>query len=80
MWTYDQLSGALGKDGQRVATGYSGFGQGKNNPDMENVLDVGPIPGAFMASAHRTTRRRTVPMLWPSRRNPVPTLLAATDS
>ena len=44
MWTYDQLSGALGKDGQRVATGYSGFGEGKNNPDLENIHDVGPIP------------------------------------
>jgi hypothetical protein len=44
MWTYDQLSGALGKGGQRVATGYSGFGEGKNNPAMENVPDAGPIP------------------------------------
>ena len=44
MWTYDQRSGALGKDGQRVATGYSGFGQGKNNPELENIHDVGPIP------------------------------------
>jgi hypothetical protein len=44
MWTYDQLSGALGRDGQHVATGYSGFGEGKNNPDKEQVHDVGPIP------------------------------------
>src|ERR1035437_6770871 len=44
MWTYDQLSGVLGKDGQRVSTGYSGSGEGKNNPDLENEHDVGPIP------------------------------------
>ena len=44
MWTYDQLSGALSKDGQHVATGYSGFAEGKNNPGKEQVHDVGPIP------------------------------------
>ncbi|MGD0773196.1 MAG: tlde1 domain-containing protein [Candidatus Solibacter sp.] len=58
MWTYDQLSGALGKDGQQVATGgYSGFGQGKNNPDMENVPDVGPIPRGIydIGPIHDTT-------------------------
>ena len=57
MWIYDQLSGGLSKDGQRVATGYSGFGPGKNNPDMENVPDVGPIPrGVYdIGPMHDTT-------------------------
>ena len=57
MWTYEQRSGALGKDGQRVATGYSGFGDGKNNPDLENVHDVGPIPRGVYAIGppHDTT-------------------------
>jgi hypothetical protein len=27
-----------------IATGYSGMGDGKNNPTMQNVGDVGPIP------------------------------------
>jgi hypothetical protein len=44
MWTYAQKSGNLLQDGQRVATGYSGFDSGKNNPDMQAVEDVGPIP------------------------------------
>lgn len=43
-WTYSQKSGDLRRDGQPVATGYSGTGVGKNNPAMENVPDVGPIP------------------------------------
>ena len=57
MWIYDQLSGGLSQDGQRVATGYSGFGPGKNNPDMENVPDVGPIPrGVYdIGPMHDTT-------------------------
>jgi hypothetical protein len=44
MWTYAQKSGNLLQDGQLVATGYCGFDEGKNNPTMQAVRDVGPIP------------------------------------
>ncbi|HYA97988.1 MAG TPA: tlde1 domain-containing protein [Methylomirabilota bacterium] len=44
MWTYVQKSGALLHDGELVGSGYSGFGEGKNNPAMQAVHDVGPIP------------------------------------
>jgi len=50
MWTYVQKTGQLSHDGAYAATGYSGYDdpdtgqQGKNNPDLENVEDVGPIP------------------------------------
>jgi len=43
-WTYAQKSGELQLDGRPVATGYSGAGAGKNNPALQNVRDVGPIP------------------------------------
>jgi hypothetical protein len=43
-WTYAQKTGELQQDGQPVATGYSGAGSGKNNPEMERVPNVGPIP------------------------------------
>lgn len=43
-WTYSQKSGELNQDGNKVATGYSGAGTGKNNPEMQNVHNVGPIP------------------------------------
>jgi type VI secretion system (T6SS) effector TldE1-like protein len=43
-WTYAQKTGELRQDGKHVATGYSGFGAGKNNPQMESVHNVGPIP------------------------------------
>lgn len=45
-WTYSQRTGRLKQDGKHVATGYSGAGSGKNNPEMENVHNVGPIPQA----------------------------------
>jgi hypothetical protein len=44
MWTYVQQTGALLQDEQPVATGYSGFDNGKNNPAMQAVPNVGPIP------------------------------------
>ncbi len=43
-WTYAQKTGELQQDGKRVGTGYSGAGRGKNNPEMEHVPNVGPIP------------------------------------
>ena len=43
-WTYAQKTGELQQNEQHVATGYSGTGEGKNNPDMQSVRNVGPIP------------------------------------
>ena len=43
-WTYSQKTGDLEQDGSHVATGYSGAGEGKNNPVLQSVRNVGPIP------------------------------------
>ena len=43
-WTYSQKSGELDRDDAKVATGYSGAGTGKNNPEMQHIHNVGPIP------------------------------------
>lgn len=43
-WTYAQKTGELQQDGKHVAKGYSGAGAGKNNPAMQQVPNVGPIP------------------------------------
>lgn len=45
MWFFSQSSGNVwSDDGKLLVTGYSGHGEGKNNPDLEAVKDVGPIP------------------------------------
>lgn len=52
MWIYSQSTGELNYFGSSTEintivlpyTGYSGKGDGKNNPDLENVEGVGPIP------------------------------------
>jgi len=45
MWIYSQTSGHLWNDhGECIATGYSGFGEGKNNPSLQDEAFIGPIP------------------------------------
>jgi Protein of unknown function (DUF2778) len=43
-WIYEQATGKLGHDGDFVGTCYSGNGAGVNNPEFEDVHNVGPIP------------------------------------
>jgi Protein of unknown function (DUF2778) len=43
-WSYSQSTGTLGHNGTVVAIGYSGHDRGKNNPDMQQIPNVGPIP------------------------------------
>ena len=43
--TYSQADGTLTNDeGNVIANGWAGHGQGKNNPFMENVHNIGPLP------------------------------------
>lgn len=43
-FTYSQTTGVMRRDSGWEANGYSGCGQGLNNPAMESVADVGPLP------------------------------------
>jgi hypothetical protein len=43
-WEYEQTTGALYHNEAFVCDGYSGYGIGKNNPVMQAVHNVGPIP------------------------------------
>lgn len=47
MWTYNSANGNLSHNGALVGTGYSGAGEGLNNPSMSDVHDVGPIPAGY---------------------------------
>jgi hypothetical protein len=50
MWTYEQKTGRLrDANGKTVAFGYAGNGEGKNNPDMQNVPNIGPLPQGIYA-------------------------------
>jgi hypothetical protein len=42
--TYSQISGALSDNGVVLGRGYSGHDIGKNNPALQGVHNVGPIP------------------------------------
>jgi hypothetical protein len=43
-WRYSQSTGELSRDGIFLCRGYAGHGPGLNNPEMESVHDIGPIP------------------------------------
>lgn len=56
-WRYSQSSGWLSHDGENVIEGYSGAGDGKNNPAMQDVHNVGPIPvGTYVIGAPSDTK------------------------
>lgn len=53
-WVWHQRSGTMTRDGQPFASGYAGRGVGKNNPDMQAVKGVGPLPaGSYRMTAMR---------------------------
>lgn len=43
-WIYNSANGNLSRNGELVGTGYSGNTAGLNNPAMDDVHNVGPIP------------------------------------
>lgn len=61
-WEYSQRTGVLTHNGQFFAKGYSGAGLGENNPSMENVVGIGPIPKGHyrITGAHNTVTRVTI--------------------
>ena len=78
--TYAQKTGELQQDSTHVATGYSGSGSG-NNPAMQNVADVGPIPaGDWTIAGHPPTPPVMVHTFCNFSRTPKPRPSAAADS
>lgn len=65
-WAWSQSAGRLYRDGKAAATGYSGRNapggqQGRNNPALEGVCAVGPIPKGRYSIAPPRTSARTSP-------------------
>jgi hypothetical protein len=53
-WEYSQHTGEMKLNGQFVGKGYSGFGPGKDKPEMEALSNIGPIPrGIYTIGAAR---------------------------
>jgi hypothetical protein len=62
MWTYSQSTGELtDPEGKIIATGYAGHGNGVNNPAMQNVPDVGPLPQGKYTISEASTQPRLGP-------------------
>ena len=45
MFTYRQSTGELfDPTGERIGVGYAGHGEGTNDPAMESIANIGPLP------------------------------------
>lgn len=65
MWTYEQATGRLLHDGLCADTGYSGKGDGKNNPAMQDVRGIGPLPkGTYTINAPIDTHTHGPYVMW----------------
>ena len=62
-WRYVQSTGELSHNGRRRATGYSGYGTGKNNPADEAVHEFGPIPRGHYRLGHPHASSNTGPFV-----------------
>lgn len=58
MFKYHQRTGAFYQDDKYLGTGYSGTGEGKNNPSMQSVKGIGPIPRGMykIGKPYRSTK------------------------
>ena len=68
MWTYIQTSGVLSHNGQQDGSGYSGHGDGINNPAMQSVSNVGPIPQGQWTIGEGVNDPKLGPVAMPLRR------------
>ena len=58
-WEYSQSTGRLTHNGVFIEKGYSGAGSGKDNPNMQHVKNVGPIPrGTYHIGTPRNSSSR----------------------
>jgi len=51
-WTYHQRTGILERENTKFTGAYAGKDAGKNNPDMQTVPDVGPLPRGSYRIGH----------------------------
>lgn len=71
-WTYIQSTGeVLRPDGSLACVGYAGRGEGRNNPALEHVADVGPLPRGNYSIGKMMARHPTAG-LWVLRLTPDP--------
>lgn len=61
-WRYNSATGEFGRDGRVACIGYSGFEQGKNSPEYEGIVDIGPIPRGLYQIGLPHTSARTGPL------------------
>lgn len=65
MLRYNSATGETVLDGHFEGIGYSGFGEGKDNPAMEAVPNIGPIPRGHWKIGAPVTHPHLGPLAFP---------------
>lgn len=70
-WRYEQSTGYLfAPDGTLAGSGYAGHGIGLDNPDAQDMHDVGPLPQGKYTIGPAYTSRRCGPVTMDLRPDP----------
>lgn len=72
MWIYNQKTGSLtDAAGVIIGLGYSGYGDGKNNPARQDTAKIGPIPTGYYAIGSPFTHPHSGPITMRLEPNPL---------
>jgi hypothetical protein len=74
MWTYSQSTGQIAHNGTKSGVGYSGNGLGLDNPGMQDIADVGPIPQGLWSIGKPFTDPEKGPIVMALTADPATTL------
>jgi hypothetical protein len=62
MWKWDQSAGELSRDGKFISSGYAGKNKGVNNPALQGVAGIGPLPAGRWSMVEMRNSDHTGPM------------------
>jgi len=63
MYIFEIITGRLTQFGSLIGTGWAGQAEGKNNADMVNVPNIGPLPPGFYTIGPAHTEPRLGPVV-----------------
>ena len=65
MWIYSQFTGKLNRNGSSRGIGYSGHGEGLNNPYLQSESMIGPLPVGKYTIGKAITHPKLGPLVMP---------------
>jgi len=64
-WVYNSANGVLSHEGRLIGVGYSGHDEGVNNPLVNNLHGIGPIPCGIWSIGDPVEHPQLGPLAFP---------------